>query len=150
MDKRAELMAKEEQGWNRLHELAGHLSPEEMEVGGLNAEGWSAKDLLWHLGCWAAEAGKQLERIRLGTYAEEKLETDGLNARFLEEGRRQDLATVKSELSSARNRALQEWGALEEITPEAEEWFYESGTEHYEDHLDELRAWVSELESRRG
>jgi hypothetical protein len=40
-----------------------------------------------------------------------------------------------------------EWAALPKVTPEAEEWFRESGPEHYQEHLDDLRAWVGKLTS---
>jgi hypothetical protein len=90
-----------------------------------------------------------LERIRTGTYDGwgQAASVDELNARFLEEGRRVDLATAKSELYAARNRALMEWAALPKVTTEAEEWFRESGSEHYQEHLDDLRAWVGKLTS---
>jgi hypothetical protein len=37
---------------------------------------------------------------------------------------------------------------LSEITPIAEEWFVESGPEHYAEHLPRLREWADELRSR--
>ena len=59
------------------------------------------------------------------------------------------MVTVRSELTAARTRALQEWAALEELTPDAEEWFDDIGPAHYDDHVAELEAWLAELESRR-
>jgi hypothetical protein len=90
-----------------------------------------------------------LERIRTGTYDGwgQAASVDELNTRFREEGRRLDLSTVKAELYAARNRALMEWAALPKVTPEAEEWFRESGPEHYQEHLDDLRVWVGTLTS---
>ena len=151
MGKREDMIAAEERSWNELHALVADLTPEEMEARGMGPDEWSAKDVLWHLGCWTAEAAKQLECIRLGTYVEQAWDnTDELNDAMTEEGRRQDVATVKTELASARNRALQEFGALEAITPEVEEWFSEGGSEHTDEHLSELRDWIGQLESRRG
>ena len=40
---------------------------------------------------------------------------------------------------------LSEWNELPEVTPDAEEWFRESGPEHYQEHLPRLREWVKEL-----
>jgi hypothetical protein len=54
-------------------------------------------------------------------------------------GRREDL------LYSARERLLQSFGALGEITPEAGEWFDESGTAHYAEHVPGLQACVERL-----
>ena len=151
MGKREDLITAEERSWSELHAMIADLTPEEMEARGMGPDEWSAKDVLWHLGCWTAEAAKQLECIRLGTYVEQDWDnTDELNAQMTEEGRRQDVATVMTELTAARNRAPQEFGALEAVTPDAEEWFSEVGSEHYDDHLSELRAWIGELESRRG
>jgi hypothetical protein len=125
------------------------LTPHQMPEPGLTPEGWSVKDLLFHLGAWWAEAFIMLQRVRAGTYdgKGEAEEVDELNRRFLEEGRRLDLPTVKAELYSARNQALLGFAALPELTPEAEEWFRESGPEHYDEHLDDLRAWVGKLTS---
>jgi len=125
------------------------VSRQQMLEPGLTPEGWSVKDLVWHLGAWWAKAGVMLERIRVGTYegAGQGSSVDELNARFLEEGRRLDLATVTAELYAARNHALIEFAALPEVTPEAEEWFRESGSEHYDEHRDDLRAWVDKLTS---
>ena len=150
MDRREELMRAEDEGWHRMQALWSRLSPEQMEEPGMIAEGWSVKDLLWHIGAWWAEAGRMLERMRAGTYvAEDDTDwgTDEKNARFLAEGRKVDLATVKAELFSARSRALQDLTSLPEITPAAEEWFGESGTQHYSDHDSELEAWVDKLTS---
>ncbi len=148
MDRREELMQQEDEGWHRMQALWVRLSPEQMEEPGMIAEGWSAKDLVWHIAAWWAEAGRMLERIRVGTYVEEDdWGTDEKNERFLEEGRKLDLATVKTELFSARSRAIQELTGLPEITPPAEEWFVESGTSHYADHEKPLEAWVSKLTS---
>jgi hypothetical protein len=149
MGRRDDLLRSEDQGWAELRSLLDALSPQQMLEPGLTPEGWSVKDLLWHLGAWSAEAGVMLERIRTGTYdvKDQATNVDELNARFLDEGRRVDLATAKSELYAARNRALVEWAALPEVTPEAEEWFRESGPEHYQEHLDDLRAWVGKLTS---
>ena len=149
MSRREEHLRAEDEGWTELKSLLDALSPEQMLEPGLTPEGWSVKDLLWHLGAWSAEAGIMLERIRTGTYDGwgQAASVDELNARFLEEGRRVDLATAKSELYAARNRALMEWAGLPKVTPEAEEWFRESGPEHYQEHLDDLRAWVGTLTS---
>lgn len=148
---REKMIAEEERSWNELHALVADLTPDEMETRGMGKDEWSAKDVLWHLGCWTAEGAKQLECIRLGTYVEQDWDNmDELNDQMTEEGRRQDLATVKTELTSARNRALQEFGAIDEITPEVVEWFAEAGPEHCDEHLSELKAWIAQLESRRG
>ena len=149
MVRREDLLRSEDRGWNELHSLWETVSRQQMLEPGLTPDGWSVKDLLWHLGAWWAKAGVMMERIRVGTYegAGHGSSVDELNARFLEEGRRLDLGTVTAELYAARNHALVEFAALQEVTPEAEEWFRESGSEHYDEHRDDLRALVDKLTS---
>ncbi len=145
MGRREDLMAAEERAWTAFNAELQGLGPEQLEAPGLTADGWSLKDLLWHVGCWWAEAGQQLERIRMGTYEEMDWQTDARNAEFLAEGRRVDLATVRLELVSARSRALAEFGRLDELTRAAEDWYQESGELHYRDHAEDVRAHVARL-----
>jgi hypothetical protein len=44
---------------------------------------------------------------------------------------------------------LQEWQDLTEPDDEATWWIRKSGADHYEEHLERLRAWVEELIRRR-
>jgi hypothetical protein len=151
VDRREELTEAEDRAWKDFHELVSRFRDDELELPGANPDGWSVKDVIWHIGCWIAEAAQQLQRMRLGTYEDRDWnDTDEINARILEEGRRQDMTTVRSELTAARTRALQEWAALETLTPEAEEWFSDIGPAHYDDHKEELSTWAEELERRRG
>jgi hypothetical protein len=145
-----ELREAEEAAWIELTELIRDLTPEQLAEPGYQEDGWSIKDLLAHLACWMAEAQCALERIRMGTYVDEDLDVDELNRMFYEVNRDQPLSVVKAELYSARNQMLLEWNALSEVTPDAEEWFLESGARHFGEHLPRLRAWVEELRSREG
>jgi hypothetical protein len=51
-----------------------------------------------------------------------------------------DAETAKAELVSSRSRMLGVLAVLPEITPQAQEWFEESGDLHYLQHLPELRT----------
>ncbi|MFB3738319.1 MAG: maleylpyruvate isomerase N-terminal domain-containing protein [Candidatus Velamenicoccus archaeovorus] len=145
MDERERLVREEDEGWTELQGLVARLGPEQLEEPGMNEDGWTVKDLLFHLSCWWAEAAHHLERIRLGTDRDEDVPEDRMNARFLEEGRRESLADVEAQLPAARSRALQELAALPELSGPAVEWFEESGALHYREHLRDLRAWVERL-----
>ena len=140
MDRRRELVDREDAAWTELHEAVDAFGPEQLESPTLNEEGWSPKDVIFHIGAWLAKAGLQLERMREGTFVEPELDTDELNARWLEVSRGVDVETAKAELFSSRTRLLQALEELPEITPQAQEWFEESGDLHYLDHLPELRA----------
>ena len=140
-----ELMRAEDAGWSELIGLAESLTPAEMEQPGYCPEGWCVKDLLAHIGSWQAEAGQILEQIRMGTYRGRPVDVDAMNKEFFEANKDLPLPVVRAEAWAARNRMLSEWNELPEVTPDAEEWFRESGPEHYQEHLPRLREWVKEL-----
>jgi hypothetical protein len=148
MATKRELCEADDAGWDQFLELVGSLLPEQLEEPGYTVEGWSVKDLMAHIGNWQAEACCALEQIRCGTYQPGEVDVDGLNARFHEVNRDLPLSVVRAECWSAHTRMLTEWNALTEPIPEAEEWFYESGPNHYQEHLPRLREWVEELRSR--
>ena len=145
-DPKRELLEKDDAGWADFRSLIDGLTPEQFEVAGYNGE-WSVKDLMAHVGSWFAEAAIMLEQMRMGTYARERLDVDGLNKEWFETWRDKDMRMVKSELMSARARMLEEWDRLPEVDDEARRWFYESTAEHYDEHVPRLREWVAELGS---
>jgi hypothetical protein len=141
----SELLAAEDMGWAELHGLMDSLSPEQAELPGYFPEGWSAKDMLAHIGSWLAEAGVILERIRVGSYRPEEIDVETMNQWFLEALRDVPLRTIQAQAFAARNRMLQEWRALPELTSAAVFWIRKSGAEHYDEHLPRLREWAAEL-----
>lgn len=140
-DRKQELLDVEEAAWTQFHDLTQGLSPADFGQP-VDDSGWTLKDIVWHLGCWTAKAGRELERIKAGTYTAEDEDTDAANEAYLQEGRKQDLDTVKAEWISARMRAREAWAALDQITPEAEEWFVEIGPEHFDEHLPQVRSFL--------
>jgi hypothetical protein len=148
-------MKAEDAGWDELHALVDSLTPEEAERPGYYEEGWSASDLLGHIGSWLAAAASVLERIRAGTYRPEEIDIDAWNERFLEAMKDVPFHDVKVQAFAARARMLQAWNELDELTPDAAFWIRKSGADHYAQHLRRLREWVPELHgggqsSRRG
>jgi Mycothiol maleylpyruvate isomerase N-terminal domain len=143
-----QLAVAEDAGWVEVEALVQSLTPAQMEEPGYLKEGWSVKDLVAHLGSWMAEAGQVLQQVRVGTYRSRWTDVDAKNRDFYEAFKDVPLPVVRAELWSSRNRMLQEWNNLPEISPGAEEWFRESGPAHYEEHLPRLREWVGELRSR--
>jgi len=139
-----DLVREEDGKWAELHALLGRLSMDDLLRPGVTPE-WTVKDLLGHLACWWAEAGSELERIRFGTWEPRKVDVDALNAMFYEAMKDLDPKTVVAELHASRNKALEELGTLPELTPPAEEWFFESGPSHYDQHLPQFRAFVDSL-----
>ena len=141
MDTREERVREDDAAWHRFMTLLEGLPAEEMTASGLT-EDWTVKDLMGHMACWMAEAAHVLERIRLGTWEPARLDVDAMNLGFYEACKDLDLVAVRSGLQSSRMRMLQEWYELPEITPEADEWFRESGSEHIADHLPDLERFV--------
>jgi hypothetical protein len=138
-------MAEEDRLWTELRTLVDSMPQDQVTTPGYFPEGWSAKDLLAHIGSWLAEAGVVLERIRFGTYRPEEIDVDAMNRQFYEAMKDVPFPTVRAQAWAARSRMLSAWGALTEDTPEADTWIRKSGPDHYREHLPRLRDWLAEL-----
>jgi hypothetical protein len=140
-----DLRAEEERLWTELQALVDSLPLDKVDEPGYFEEGWSAKDLVAHLGSWLAEAGVVLERIRFGTYRREEIDVDAMNGQFFEALHDVPFGDIRAQGIAARNRMLRAWGSLETSTPEAEFWIAKAGPEHYDEHMPRLRDWVGEI-----
>jgi hypothetical protein len=141
-----DLLAEEDRLWTELHGLVDSLPRDKVDEPGYFAEGWSAKDLVAHIGSWLAEAGVVLERIRFGTYRPEEIDIDAMNRTFYDDMQDTTFSDVRAQGIAARNRMLRAWRSLPEASPEADRWIAKSGPEHYAEHLPRLRDWVSEVD----
>jgi hypothetical protein len=139
------LLAEEERGWTELHALVDSLPPDRVEEPGYFAEGWSAKDLIAHIGSWLAEAAAVLERIRFGTYRPGEIDIDATNEAFFEAMHDVSFPVVRTQGAAARSRMLAAWGSLPERSEDADWWIRKSGPDHYQEHLPRLREWAAEL-----
>ena len=143
------LLAEEERLWTELHELVDSLPIDKVDVPGYFKEGWSAKDLVGHIGSWLAEAGVVLERIRFGTYRREEIDIDSMNEAFFVTMHDTPFRDVRVQGIAAHNRMLGAWGALERFSSDAEWWIRKAGPEHYAEHLPRLREWVAQIRDQR-
>ena len=145
----ADRLAREEDAaWIELHATFDAIDGERFEAPGVTPDGWSPKDAMFHVAAWCAEAARQLERMRLGTYVDPLIESDAQNRAWFELSRELDVPTVRAELHAARTKMRQEWcelGEHGELTRDAVEWFEESGHIHYRDHRRELLAWLDRI-----
>jgi Mycothiol maleylpyruvate isomerase N-terminal domain len=140
-------MTEEEQRlWTELHRLVDSLPEDKVAEPGYFTEGWSAKDLLAHIGSWLAEAGVVLEQIRFGTYRPEEIDIDAMNKAFHDAMRDVAFSDVRAQGVASRNRMLGAWRSLAEDSAEADRWISKAGPEHYAEHLPRLREWASELD----
>ena len=143
-------MAEEDRLWADLHHLVDALPPDEVATPGYFAEGWSAKDLVAHVGSWLAQSGAVLERIRSGTYRSEEIDIESMNKQFFEAMRDVPFGTVRAQATAARSRMLSAWGSVSDDDPEARRWIRKAGPDHYAEHLPRLRAWVAERAGQSG
>lgn len=111
-------------------------------------EGWSPKDVMFHVAYWLDDCAEVLEGILDGSFdpSVREVETpsfvDGVNREGLRRSRLLSPAEVRRGFSQARARAVETFGALPTIAPEAREWFEESGSLHYATHAADLRRWL--------
>ena len=105
----AEVLAAEDARWAEMHGLIGRLTPEQVVQPGYYREGWTAQDLLAHVGTWLAEAGMMLERIAAGTYHHGELDVDAVNERTLDAMHDIAFPVVTAQASAARARMGTRW-----------------------------------------
>jgi hypothetical protein len=136
----------ERDGWYEIEELVRSLTPAEcLAYGYYEDPPWAVRDLAAHLGTWLAEAATQFERIHAGTYGGHDVDIDGLNATFLAAMRDQPWEVAWTQAQAGRTRMHQVWAELTEPSDEGAWWIRKSAVDHYEEHLERLRAWVAEL-----
>ena len=107
-------------------------------------DGWSVKDVLWHVVYWWRSGVTTFLAMHAGSYEEPDTtddDTDVTNARVLEESRGMSLADVEVTVTAARTTLLEAFAPVA-IIPEAVELFVSETTEHYEEHLPALRAFA--------
>jgi hypothetical protein len=138
----ARLISEEERGWAELRVVLRRIPQARLEEPSVTDDGWSPKDVMFHVGAWLALAARQLDRIREGTYAIDGITADERNRDWLALSRTLDVPTVRAELESSRLIAHDALAALPAVTPEAREWFEESAQLHYAEHLPGLVRWL--------
>jgi hypothetical protein len=136
------LIVEEDEGWLAFHASVQRIPASRIDEPKVTSEGWSPKDVMFHVGAWLAEASRQLERIREGTYEEPLATTQQQNDEWFALSRTLDPGTVRTELEASRVMARGSLGTLESVTPLAREWFEESGALHYAEHLTSLDRWL--------
>jgi hypothetical protein len=112
------MLLEEDRGWRRLHVL------------------------LRSIPTWLAEAARQLDRMREGTYRQQENTVEELNRAWFALSRTLDVPTARAELESARVIARDALGALPTLTTDALGWFEESAWLHYAEHVVDLERWL--------
>ena len=137
-----ELLADEDRLWLELTEVFGDVEPERFDEPSVTPEGWSPKDVMYHVAAWAGEAATVLGRIAAGTRTGGDPDTQARNEEWFEVGRGLDDDVVRIRFAKERTAMRQAFTRLPEVDAAAWEWFEESGPRHYEEHLPDLRAFL--------
>ena len=140
-----QLLEDEDDGWGKLLDAFARVPEERFEEPTLTLEGWSAKDAMFHLGYWLDDCARVLGAIGGGTFdaaAEDGLDIQAFNDEGFQRSRDMDATTVRTGSLEARAHARAAFGNLDVVTPEAWEWFEESGPLHYRKHVEDLDAWL--------
>ena len=136
------LLADEERAWLAFTEVFGDAPPGRFDEPSVTHEGWSPKDVMYHVAAWAEEAAKVLGRIAAGTHREGGPDVQTRNEEWFEVGRGLDDDVVRIRFAKGRVAMRQAFTRLSEVDTSAWEWFEESGARHYEEHLPDLRAFL--------
>jgi len=140
MDRTAhdELTAREAEAWASF-EAAVDAVPRQLRSAPSLSDGWSVKDLLWHVAFWWNEGAAGFERIHLGSEESgETGDTDETNAAALEASRAMTLDEVEAEMVRIRGRMLRAWAEV--LSDDAAETFVSETVEHYDEHRPALQA----------
>jgi hypothetical protein len=149
MRTREDLLELERVRWATLQHLLGEVPKSRTDEPSLTPEGWSVRDLVWHLASWNEFVANQLERMKEGRFDDGfDWNTEENNARFLESGRSVTFEQAVSTLETSRDRVIRAMKELVDVPPRAIELFSEPAFQHVDDHLPELRRFLGESDSR--
>jgi Mycothiol maleylpyruvate isomerase N-terminal domain len=140
MSARDDLTTREAEAWAAFYRMIEAVPVERREEPVLS-DGWSVKDVLWHIAFWWSDLPGALERIRTGAPEVEGEGTDERNASALAQGRTRTFAEVEGEVVRTREALLAAWASAPE-GPKADEVFVWETIEHYEEHEPQLRAFL--------
>jgi hypothetical protein len=133
-----ELTLREAAAWDEFRAAVDAI-PEDRRESPILTEGWSVKDVLWHVAFWWEDLAPTYAALRAAFQRLDDGDTDTTNARVLDEGREMTLAEVESRVARSREGMLAAWADAPD-DPTAEETFVSETIEHYEEHLPWLRA----------
>ncbi|MEP7059450.1 MAG: maleylpyruvate isomerase N-terminal domain-containing protein [Actinomycetota bacterium] len=140
MDGKEKRTAAEATAWEQFEAALLAVPRDRMEEP-LLTDGWSVKDVLFHIARWWEDCADMLELMRsAGTYSGWDGDTDAENARVLVQGRSLSLEDVELRSARIRERMLLAWDALTAEDPRATEDFDGETTEHYQEHLGQIES----------
>ena len=143
------LTEREAAAWAEFRAEVDRLTPEQREQPDANADGWSMRDVLWHIAHWWNDLAGMVEEVNLGGAFVEPPEDDEAtnadNARILQASRQMTIDAVERGVEVARARLLAAWVEVPEVDEALERWFVWETIEHYEEHLEDSRRFADEV-----
>jgi Mycothiol maleylpyruvate isomerase N-terminal domain len=141
MDRKTELAEQEGTRWAEFEAALQAIPRERWDEPGA-VPGWTLKAVVRHVAGWLEDLVAHLAEMRAGTFVDPNESTDVIDARnsgFAEQSVTMSPDEVWDGLLSARAAALAGWDQLAAIDDAAVEWFVGETTEHYEEHLPDVR-----------
>ena len=138
MDQKEKQTAAEATAWETF-EAAVLAVPRDQLEQPLLADGWSVKDVLAHITRWWEDCATTLESFH-GTYVEWDGDTDAENDKVRAESQAMSLEDVELRSAHVRERMLLAWDGAPADDPRAVEAFDSETTEHYDEHLEQVRS----------
>jgi len=138
MEAKEKQTAAEAAAWETF-EAAVLAVPRDQLEQPLLADGWSVKDVLAHITRWWEDCATTLESFH-GTYVEWDGDTDAENEKVRAESQATSMEDIEVRSAHVRERMLRAWDGAPVEDPRAGEAFYTETTEHYEEHLAQVRS----------
>lgn len=142
-DLRAEHANREAAAWAGFERALSEVPRERWEETGV-LEGWTAKEMLWHVAGWLDKCATKLEAMNGETAGDAGLTTltvDERNAVFADGARGMHSDAVWTGLIAARERVRRAWDRLAEIDETAIRELADETYEHYDEHRADLERF---------
>jgi hypothetical protein len=133
-DLRTEHASREAGAWSEFERALDRVPRERWEEAGV-LDGWTVKEMLWHMAGWLEKCADNLERFRKGApESETDLTVDERNAQLASEAQGMTVDVVHDGLLAARALVRERWLALPDVEAQAIEELAGETYEHYDEH----------------
>jgi hypothetical protein len=144
---RRELARKESDAWEAFLGVVATV-PSDRRVSEGVVPGWSVRDLVWHCAEWAGFAADHLEQIKDGTFVDpfagvDDAHWDAVSQAMVDEARTMTWEAILAGAEVRRTRVRGIWDSLPAIDDAAAHWFAEETFDHYDEHAEEIRAFLA-------
>ncbi len=139
---REEMLGREDEAWRGFAETVSSIPADRRAVEGV-VPGWSAHDVVWHVGYWAGYAADVIERDRAGETDLEPAGSQLEDAEILATGRAMSWDEVVRRTEQSHDRVRAAFSSSPDPGDVAVRWFSEDTFDHYDEHAAEIRAFVA-------